>query len=305
MVNKNLYEIFGVRQNATTSEIKQAYKKNIHKYHPDISKDPNSAEKFKEIVKAYKMINNPQKRFEYDQRLKSLILKNSTKKEKKAIDLKQKIKHQKKKLNFFVKTTINKKNLSNYFIKLKLRRFEKKKKIFVKREILKIEITNDENFVMYNNMNDMQIMARLKNKNNHYVRLNAVKIIAFKKEKKYFFDLIKLLSDNSGIVRKEVVKTLGIIRDYRAINFLVNIIYDYEEIVRCEVAKVFRNFEDTRVIAALLNLLKDSNEEVICEAVFSLGVLGDSDVERDIRKLLMHPSVKVKRASLEVLKILR
>ncbi|OQY10275.1 MAG: hypothetical protein B6I28_01340 [Fusobacteriia bacterium 4572_132] len=305
MKNKNLYEIFGIRQNATISEIKQAYKRNIHKYHPDISKDPDSADKFKEIIRAYKIINNPQKRFEYDQKLKLCKVNGSQGKEKRTINIRSKLKDQKSKFGFFVKNTINKKYLTNYFIKLKLRRFEKKKEKFIKREILKIEIKNDENFVMYNNLDDMQIMARLKNKNNHYVRLNAVKIIAFKKEKKYFFDLIKLLSDNSGIVRKEVVKTLGIIKDYRAINFLVNIIYDYEEMVRCEVAKVFRNFEDTRAVAALLNLLKDSNEKVICEAILSLGVLGDADVEKEIRKLLRHPSVKVKRASLEVLKILR
>ena len=46
---KDYYEILGVARDASADEIKKAFKKLAHKYHPDISKDPEGEEKFKEV----------------------------------------------------------------------------------------------------------------------------------------------------------------------------------------------------------------------------------------------------------------
>jgi molecular chaperone DnaJ len=67
MAKKDYYEILGVNKGASKEEIKKAYKKLAKKYHPDISKDKNTEEKFKEISEAYAVLSDDSKRAQYDQ----------------------------------------------------------------------------------------------------------------------------------------------------------------------------------------------------------------------------------------------
>ena len=62
---KNYYDILGVGKNSTDDEIKKAYRKLAHKYHPD--KQGGNAEKFKEINEAYQVLSDKTKRGQYDQ----------------------------------------------------------------------------------------------------------------------------------------------------------------------------------------------------------------------------------------------
>lgn len=63
---KNYYEILGVNVDSSTAEIKSAYRKLARKYHPDINKEPDAIEKFKDITLAYETLSNPQKREQYN-----------------------------------------------------------------------------------------------------------------------------------------------------------------------------------------------------------------------------------------------
>ena len=62
---KDFYEVLGVAREASNDEIKKAYRKLAHKYHPD-KKDGNE-EKFKEVNEAYQTLSDQDKRSQYDQ----------------------------------------------------------------------------------------------------------------------------------------------------------------------------------------------------------------------------------------------
>jgi molecular chaperone DnaJ len=62
---KDLYSILGVSKSASADEIKRAYRKLAHQYHPD--KNNGDDTKFKEINEAYQVLSDPQKKSRYDQ----------------------------------------------------------------------------------------------------------------------------------------------------------------------------------------------------------------------------------------------
>ena len=64
---KDYYTVMGVERGATEAQIKQAYRKLARKYHPDVSKEKDSEEKFKEVGEAYEVLKSPEKRAAYDQ----------------------------------------------------------------------------------------------------------------------------------------------------------------------------------------------------------------------------------------------
>lgn len=67
MQYKDYYEILGVTRSADADEVKRAYRKLARKYHPDVSKEKNAEDKFKEVQEAYEVLRDAEKRAAYDQ----------------------------------------------------------------------------------------------------------------------------------------------------------------------------------------------------------------------------------------------
>ncbi len=66
-MSKSLYETLGISQDASSDDIKKAYRRLARKYHPDINKEAGAEDKFKEINAAYEILSDEQKRRQYDQ----------------------------------------------------------------------------------------------------------------------------------------------------------------------------------------------------------------------------------------------
>ena len=56
MEYRDYYKILGVERSADQESIKRSYRKLARKYHPDVSKEPNAEDKFKELGEAYEVL---------------------------------------------------------------------------------------------------------------------------------------------------------------------------------------------------------------------------------------------------------
>jgi curved DNA-binding protein len=63
---KDYYKIMGVTREASADDVKRAYRRLARKYHPDVSKEKDAEERFKEIGEAYEVLRDPEKRAAYD-----------------------------------------------------------------------------------------------------------------------------------------------------------------------------------------------------------------------------------------------
>ncbi|MFC0188130.1 molecular chaperone DnaJ [Fictibacillus aquaticus] len=67
MSKRDYYEVLGLGKDASSDEIKKAYRKLARQYHPDVNKEADAEEKFKEVKEAYETLSDSQKKAHYDQ----------------------------------------------------------------------------------------------------------------------------------------------------------------------------------------------------------------------------------------------
>ena len=60
------YRVLGVREDATSREIRRAYRRLAHQHHPDRNAQPDGPERFRTLTEAYAVLNDPARRARYD-----------------------------------------------------------------------------------------------------------------------------------------------------------------------------------------------------------------------------------------------
>ncbi|XP_020809339.1 dnaJ protein homolog 1-like [Drosophila serrata] len=63
---KDYYKILDIERNASSEEVKKAYKRMARRYHPDKNDHPQAEEQFKEVAAAYEILSDKEKREIYD-----------------------------------------------------------------------------------------------------------------------------------------------------------------------------------------------------------------------------------------------
>ena len=63
---RDYYETLAVPRDATSEQIRSAYRKLARRYHPDINEDEDAEERFKEVAEAYEVLSDAEKRERYD-----------------------------------------------------------------------------------------------------------------------------------------------------------------------------------------------------------------------------------------------
>lgn len=289
---ENYYELFDIRRDATIGEIKIAYKKALHRYHPDINHSSDAGMIFKSVMRGYKILSNPELREEYDKEYTAHFLQEKSNREQNSNT---------KKIKFVF--SFGEKRISKLFSGIKKARKELKLKKFLEREYNKFIPENKSEYIEKLSTADLKI--RLQNNSNCFVRINALKICSARKENTLLTEIILLLKDCDERVRAEAVNTLAILKDFRALNFIINTLNDRSEIVKFATAKGLRNFADPRAINALKLLLNSNNEEIVCEAIYSLGVIGDSSIYPVLKSFFeKNNNRKIRKAAIDVLKLL-
>ncbi len=66
MQYKDYYKVLGVERDIDPADLKKSYRKLARKYHPDVSKEVNAEERFKEVNEAYEVLGDETKRAQYD-----------------------------------------------------------------------------------------------------------------------------------------------------------------------------------------------------------------------------------------------
>ena len=66
MTQRDYYEVLGVGRDATSDDLKAAFRKKARQLHPDVNKEADAEERFKELNEAYAVLSEPEKRAAYD-----------------------------------------------------------------------------------------------------------------------------------------------------------------------------------------------------------------------------------------------
>jgi HEAT repeat protein len=236
--NFGYYNVLGVENDASSQEIKRAYRSLAKKYHPDVCADPDCPRKFREINEAYQLLIDPEKRTIYDTDYGAWSQFSENKNYSKSLDQ-------------IITNLINSLNnpyslMRNYAVEVLVNIGQPAFK-----PVLKASESKDE-----------------------VVRRKCCDILGRIGNKEGIKPLIRLLNDPDRYVRRRAAKALTRIGDANAVPALIKALQDPELKVRIRAVEALGIIGDSRAVEPLIETLKDDNVTVKNQANIALERMG-------------------------------
>lgn len=246
MAVKDYYRVLNVPYAASTSTIKSAYRKLVMRYHPDVSAVPNAAEKFKEIVEAYKTLSDAYKRFDYDKQLMP---------EDFYTDNSDGFRQGSEKDDFSEEPISEKFSnaIKDIFAKIKVNFDSPKINVNYEKRSVKVD-------PMLKKMNEDELFERLMNSTNYFVRVNAVYALATKNSQAAAAHLQSAYSFiNSDSLKTEIIKYMPLSKNAKFIKQLTKDIDKKTDELAKEIIIFLARVKSRESISELKKLKNSSN----------------------------------------------
>ncbi|MDH4127420.1 MAG: DnaJ domain-containing protein [Spirochaetota bacterium] len=274
-IAEDFYNILGVNFQASTNDIKKAYRRLMLKYHPDVTNERISIEKFENVVKAYKVLSDSSKREEYNKIYHINFFSTQTQVKQSQTMKPQESSPEDKKSSFFDRFNFR------FLHRLKDKKDDEIDDTFFKvpKELL--------------NINPITLKEQFTQSTNKYVRSEALKSLVIQCGRKSFRFIEKGLEDHSKEVKEVsiraigklkirqgllnlsilfnnsgpqlkriIVQTIGNLEFSKANDLLIQYCYDDDEEVRLEAVKAVKRFKLYSYIPKIKGLVYDRNPEI-------------------------------------------
>ncbi|MDH5682339.1 MAG: DnaJ domain-containing protein [Spirochaetota bacterium] len=281
---ENYYKILGIGVEASSADIKKAYRQLMLKHHPDVCKEPLRVERFERVVKAYKVLSDEDKRLEY----------NRTHLINAGFGTEFKAKKEKR-----VSQYAGGDKKSGLLDKINIRIFDKIKDwketenldshFKVSKDLLKLDFE--------------RLKEQLTQSSNKFVRAEALKAIVLKAGTESYKLIQYGLEDHSKEVREVAVKAIGKLKIRQGLNLLGELYGRSGGQLRKAIIQSMACLNMPKASEWLVKFCYDSNDEVRLEAVKAVKRLGLYEYIPQLKGLIYDKHPEIKKHISDMLKV--
>lgn len=272
MGSLNYYSILMISENASQKEIKRAYRRCVRLYHPDVS-GSETAEKFRVVVKAYKVLGDPTERCRYDQ----------VRKMKPKVDAASLIRRDAK----------AEKTREESWLDLDKHRRDRTSHRREASPRTPSYMVSDPELM---SMPVSELLDRVKNSTNRHVRQKAIELLEKRRVTEAVGVLIESVNDPIREVRLASLRALGELRSRRAVEAVAAALASPYWQIRHQALVALGKIGSRQVVPMVAKLLEDPCVPVREEAVRTMSVIGDRNSIRTLKERMKDEDKAVRKS---------
>lgn len=153
---------------------------------------------------------------------------------------------------------------------------------------------------LYFDLNLVKYSLEKMNSNTWYIKIKGIREVTQMKVKNVYTETLKLINHKNQLLRSEAQLTMVKLYQFDGLKFLDTLefpITEWQQILLIEEIQSIRNQE----VPDLTNWLHSKNDSVICFSLKLVKLFNQIQVKDDLIKLVLHPSEKVRRTTIDIL----